>query len=242
MLDGKNKTLRIGLAGDYDAGVIAHQAIPLALDMAADVVSLRVQHQWLPTADIGNGEILAGLDGIWCVPASPYRDMQGALTAIRFAREQQIPFLGTCGGFQHALIEYARNRLSWLQADHGETSPDSPHAIITPLSCSLVETTASIHLLPGSLIAQAYGMLEIAECYRCSYGLRPELEAAMFGDTLKISGRGPEGEIRSVELQDHPFFVATLFQPERAAMQGTLPALVAAFVKACALGSEGVYP
>ncbi|WP_201006751.1 CTP synthase C-terminal region-related (seleno)protein [Pseudomonas cichorii] len=239
MLDAKGKTLRIGLVGDFDAEVPAHQAIPLALGMAAEVVSVQVQHQWLPTPWIGEGEILAGFDGIWCVPASPYRDMQGALSAIRFARERQIPFLGTCGGFQHALIEYARNCLGWQDAEHGETSPDSPHTIITPLSCSLVEATAPIHLVSDSLIAKAYGVSEIAERYRCSYGLRPELEASMFGDALKISGRGPEGDIRSIELQGHPFFVATLFQPERAALQGVVPVLVTTFVRACAHSAEG---
>ncbi|MCV4268091.1 CTP synthase C-terminal region-related (seleno)protein [Pseudomonas capsici] len=239
MQDGKGKALRIGLVGDFDPEVPAHQAIPLALDMGAVIDSPQVQHQWLPTPEIGEGEILTGFDGIWCVPASPYRDMQGALTAIRFARERQIPFLGTCGGFQHALIEYARNCLGWQDAEHAETSPDSPRTIITPLSCSLVETTAAIKLLPDSLIAQAYGTSEIAERYRCRYGLRPELEGSMFGHGLKVSGRGPEGDIRSIELQGHPFFVATLFQPERAALQGVVPALVAAFVRACARCAEG---
>ncbi|MFJ4145514.1 CTP synthase [Pseudomonas sp. NPDC089734] len=233
MSEGKGKTLQIALVGDFDADVPAHRAIPLALDMAADTANCEVRFQWLPTPDIGDGSVLAGFDGIWCVPASPYRDMQGALTAIRRAREQQTPFLGTCGGFQHALIEYARNGLGWVDAEHVETSPDALNAIITPLSCSLVETTDSIHLVPGSVIAQAYGMHEIAERYRCRYGLRPELEAAIFGDTLRASGRGPEGDVRCIELQDHPFFVATLFQPERAALEGRVPALVAAFVQAC---------
>ncbi|KEZ67256.1 hypothetical protein C5I_0132965, partial [Pseudomonas syringae pv. syringae FF5] len=67
----------------------------------------------------------------------------------------------------------------------------------------------------------------------CRYGLRRELESALFGEHLKVSGRGPEGEVRSMELQGHPFYVATLFQPERAALQGQTPPVVAAFVRAC---------
>jgi len=67
----------------------------------------------------------AGFDGFWCVPASPYRDIDGALRAIRFAREQRRPFLGTCGGFQHAVLEYARNVLGWADAEHGELAPNA---------------------------------------------------------------------------------------------------------------------
>ncbi|KPC02813.1 hypothetical protein ALQ72_02119 [Pseudomonas syringae pv. maculicola] len=105
------RTLQIGLVGDFIAQVPAHQAIPLALQMAADALQAQVAITWLPTPQIGNGARFGQFDGVWCVPASPYRDMQGALTAIRFARERLVPFLGTCGGFQHALVEYARNCL-----------------------------------------------------------------------------------------------------------------------------------
>jgi CTP synthase (UTP-ammonia lyase) len=129
--------IRIALVGDYDEGVPAHQAIPVALDRVAGETGIVVEFHWLPTPEVGDGAGLQAFDGIWCVPASPYRDMNGALTAIRYARENQVPFLGTCGGFQHALLEYARNYLGWSDAEHAETAPDSARAIITPLSCSL---------------------------------------------------------------------------------------------------------
>ncbi|WP_434677276.1 CTP synthase [Pseudomonas sp. R1-18] len=228
-----HRTLHIGLVGDFNPQVPAHRAIPLALAMAAEKVGIQVTPHWLPTTTIGTGDSLAVFDGLWCVPASPYLDMQGALTAIRFARERQVPFLGTCGGFQHALIEHARHCLGWQDAEHGETSPDAPNLIIAPLSCALLDTTATIYLTADSRIATAYGRQEITERYQCRYGLRPELEAAMFADDLKVSGRGSDGDIRSVERDDHPFFIATLFQPERAVLAGTLPPLVAAFLQAC---------
>jgi CTP synthase (UTP-ammonia lyase) len=232
-LDRTGETLRIGLVGDLNPQVPAHRAIPLALAMAAEKMGIRITPQWLPTSAIGTGDSLEAFDGLWCVPASPYLDMQGVLTAIRFAREHQVPFLGTCGGFQHALIEHARHCLGWQDAEHGETSPDSPNLIIAPLSCALLDTTATIYLNADSRIAAAYGRQEIAERYQCRYGLRPELETAMFAGALKVSGREPDGDIRSVERDDHPFFMATLFQPERAVLAGTLPPLVTAFMQAC---------
>ncbi len=83
------------------------------------------------------------------------------------------------------------------------------------------------------MIAQAYGKLDIAECYQCRYGLRAELHQELFAGALGVSGRDKNGEIRAIELQGHPFFVASLFQPERTALDGRLPPLVAAFLGAC---------
>jgi CTP synthase (UTP-ammonia lyase) len=230
----QKQAVRIALVGDYDESVPAHQAIPVALDRVASETGIVAEFQWIPTPDVGTGEGLEAFEGIWCVPASPYRDMDGALTAIRFARKGQVPFLGTCGGFQHALLEYARNHLGWTDAEHAETAPDSDRAIITPLICSLVEAFAPIRLLPGSRIAKAYGALETHEHYRCRYGLRKELEAEVFAGPLKVSGYDHDNEVRAMELNGHPFFLATLFQPERAALEGTTPPLVKAFVLACA--------
>ncbi|TDV63469.1 CTP synthase [Pseudomonas sp. LP_7_YM] len=232
------QVIRIALVGDYDEDVPAHQAIPVALERAAGETGIGVEFQWLPTPEIGDAANLKAFDGIWCVPASPYRDMNGALTAIRYAREQRVAFLGTCGGFQHAVLEYARHHLGWVDAEHGETAPDSDQAIITPLSCSLVEAFAPIRLLPGSRIANAYAAEQTHERYRCRYGLRKELEAQIFAGPLKVSGYDQDNEVRAMELDGHPFFVATLFQPERAALEGMTPPLVKAFVLACAKSED----
>lgn len=229
----QQSVIRVALVGDYDEDVPAHRAIPVALKRVADELGISLYWQWCPTCEVGEGNDLRTFDGIWCVPASPYRDMDGALTGIRFAREQRVPFLGTCGGFQHALLEFARNQLGWTDAEHAETAPDSDRAIITPLSCSLVEAFALIRLTPGSRIANAYGALETQERYRCRYGLRKELESAIFAESMKVSGYDLDDEVRAIELQGHPFFVATLFQPERAALEGLTPPLVKAFVQAC---------
>ena len=93
------KTVSIGLIGDYNESVPAHQAIPLALQHAAESSKIAVEYQWVPTEDIVSIANISQFDGLWCVPASPYRNMDGALLTIRHARESSIPFLGTCGGF-----------------------------------------------------------------------------------------------------------------------------------------------
>jgi CTP synthase (UTP-ammonia lyase) len=226
--------VRIGLIGDYGATVLAHQAIPLALQLAADAVAVAVKSEWVPTEEIRDLARVSYFDGLWCVPASPYRSMDGALLAIRYAREQKRPFLGTCGGFQHAIIEYARNVLGWADADHAETAPDAVRPVIAPLECALVEATGAVRLRAGSRIAKAYGRDETTEGYRCSYGLNPGFQAALVSGPLRIGAEDVMAEVRAVELDDHPFFVATLFQPERSALKGQLPPLVAEFVRACA--------
>ncbi|AHC37463.1 hypothetical protein U771_24890 [Pseudomonas gorinensis] len=229
----KTTALHLALIGDYNPDVIAHQAIPLALQQAADTLGLKVHVQWLETDTLGPHQPLQGFDGFWCVPASPYRDTDGALRAIRFAREQRRPFLGTCGGFQHAVLEYARNVLDWADAEHGELAPKARRAVITPLSCALVEASDTVRLAPYTRIAQAYDSLDIEEGYRCRYGINPEFADALLEGNLIASGHDSAGDLRAVELLDHPFFVATLFQPERAALKGITPPLAIALLKAC---------
>lgn len=232
-------SISIGLIGDYNAAVLAHQAIPRALDRAGEVVGVSVDYEWVPTVEIRNESRVNGYDGLWCVPASPYRSMEGALRGIRFAREsvrqaQGRPFLGTCGGFQHAIIEYARNVLGWVDAEHAEAAPNAARPVITPLACALVEKTDTICFHEGSMLAAAYGCLETTEGYHCSYGINPAFLSALFSGPLRVSAEDRAGEVRAVELEGHPFFVATLFQPERAALTGKTPPIVVAFVRAAA--------
>lgn len=97
-----------------------------------------------------------------------------------------------------------------------------------------MEAVDSIRLLEGSLIADAYETSEIREGYRCRYGVNPEFKRELLASDLHAVGHDAAGDLRAVELRAHPFFVATLFQPERAALKGVLPPLVRAFVEACA--------
>jgi CTP synthase (UTP-ammonia lyase) len=226
--------VRIALIGDHNPGVTAHRAIPLALELAAGSIGLDVQPSWLHTTTIPDpaAGFLSRYHGIWCVPASPYASTAGALRAIRYAREARTPFLGTCGGFQHALIEYARHVLGWSAADHAENDPSATLAIVTPLSCALVERSGAIRLQAGSRAAELCGTLELNEEYHCSYGLNSTYEADLERGGLRVTGRDPAGEARVVELDDHPFYLATLFQPERAGLRGACHPLIAGFVTA----------
>src|SRR5687767_1379109 len=154
--------IRILLVGDHNDSVIAHGAIPRALALAAAKAGAEVTYRWLPTEQIASSDSLADAkaNGIWCVPGSPYRNMEGALTAIRFAREKKIPFLGTCGGFQHALIEYARNALNISEADHAESSPETKTPLISKLSCSLINKSETIRIYPQTRLAKIYDSLK----------------------------------------------------------------------------------
>lgn len=224
------ETLRIALVGDYNPEIAAHQAIPLAIDDAAAVQELTADYDWLATDEIASADDLVGYDAIWVVPGSPYKSAQGAFTAIRYARENGVPFLGTCGGFQHALIEYARNVMGWNDAAHAETDSEG-RMVVTPLACSLVEQAGTIELRSNTLIARAYGKDAIEESYHCNYGVSPEFAAELDKGDLRVTGWDEEGEVRAVELVTHPFFVVTLFQHERAALSGRPAPLVHALLR-----------
>lgn len=202
--------------------------------MAAD--GSDVHPQWLDTESALQAE-LDSYAGFWCVPASPYRSMEGALRVIRFAREQGRPFLGTCGGYQHAVLEFARNVLNISGAGHTEVDPSTSEPVITSLACSLIEAGEILHTVPGTRLHKIYGVDEIRETYRCSYGLNPAYLPRLVAAGMRIGVTGPAGEARALELPGHPFFFATLFQPERSALAGHSHPLVKTFVAAASATS-----
>jgi CTP synthase (UTP-ammonia lyase) len=226
--------VRICLIGDYDPEVTAHQAIPKALALAAN--GEPVEPVWLETERAMDAD-LEPYAGFWCVPSSPYRSMEGALRAIRFARETGRPFLGTCAGCQHAILEFARNVLHIAEAGHTECDPSSAEPVITKLTCSLVEVDETLDLMAGSRLRQIYGADEVRETYHCRFGLNPAYVARLTNGGLKIGATGAGGEVRAMELPDHQFFFATLFQPERSALKGISHPLIIALVAAASRGS-----
>jgi CTP synthase (UTP-ammonia lyase) len=223
----------IGLIGDRSDAVVAHRAIPLALAMAARELSIEVEHEWVPSEEVTSTKRIESFDGLWCIPGSPYRSMDGVLLAIQYARERERPFLGTCGGFQHAVIEYARNVLRLRDADHAESSPDAERAVISPLACGLLDDFAPLKLIAGTRLAEAYGELRIEEEFMCRFGVNPVFRAALVTGPLRESAVDESGDLRAIELDGRAFFIGTLFQPERAARNGRTPPLVIAFLRAC---------
>jgi CTP synthase (UTP-ammonia lyase) len=123
--------------------------------------------------------------------------------------------------------------LGLAEADHAETNPSATFALITPLVCSLVGGAQGvIFFRPGTRIAAIYGQPEATEEFNCNYGVSPDHQALLESSNLHVSGVDSENEIRVVELEGHPFFIATLFQPERSAFNGVAHPLIRAFVQA----------
>ncbi|HEY7347201.1 MAG TPA: CTP synthase [Ktedonobacterales bacterium] len=236
------QSIRIGLIGDFSPHVKAHYAIPRAIELALSGLDCQAEASWLSTPLLEKAdaeETLAGYDALWCVPGSPYESMDGALRGIQFARERHVPFLGTCGGFQHAIIEYARNALGLAEADHAESNPDAAMLLMAPLTCSLVEQGGAITFRPGSRIATIYNRLEAYEQYHCSYGLNPGYQSLLEQGGIEITGWDSDGEARVFELPEHPFFIGTLFQPERSALNDVAHPLIRAFLEAASAARAG---
>ncbi len=232
-MTSRAESVRIALVGDRSDSVPAHQAIPRALALARAAAGADVTGVWVPTTAIRHAAAdLEAFAAVWAVPGSPYASMDGALAAIRFARETGRPFLGTCGGFQHALIEIARDVCGVAGADHAESNPDASDPVVTALDCALVEATGDITFAPGSRLHAIFGGKPAREGYRCRYGPNPAWRARLEAAGLRFSGFDPDGAVRAGELEAHPFFVGTLFQPERSALRGEAHPLIIAFVAA----------
>jgi CTP synthase (UTP-ammonia lyase) len=226
--------MRVALIGDYSASVKAHQAIPLALTLACESRGCAAEWQWLHTATLPDdpSEQLAPFHGIWCVPASPYANTRGAIAAIRNAREHRKPFLGTCGGFQHALLEYAEAVWGIARPIHAELDPHGADPVIAPLECSLVEQADDVRFDPTSKLSRIYRAESAHEEYHCRYGLSRHYCDRLASGPLRASAWDSAGDVRAVELDGHPFFIATLFQPERSALGSRRHPLIRAFVDA----------
>jgi CTP synthase (UTP-ammonia lyase) len=156
------------------------------------------------------------------------------LAAIRCARERRLPFLGTCGGFQYAMIEYARSVCGLEDVEHGESHPDAERLLIEPLNCSLVGEERAIWVVPGTLAERTMRSRVSTERFHCAFGLNPEYRDVLEANGLRFSGFDEDGFPRIVELPGHPFYLATLFQPELAGDEGYAHPIVAAFAAAAA--------
>src|SRR5215472_16357157 len=133
-------TVRIGILGDFNPEFRSHHATNDCLQHAAAKLDLTVESQWLPTpslVDNGAKKALESFDGLWASPGSPYQSMKGMLKGIEFARRRDWPFLGTCGGFQYAIIEFARNVLGIADADTAENNSGSKNIVIYPVACAV---------------------------------------------------------------------------------------------------------
>jgi CTP synthase (UTP-ammonia lyase) len=117
-------------------------------------------------------------------------------------------------------------------AEHEETAPHASRLVISKLACSLAGTTQAVRIVPGTLACQAYGKEQAVEQFRCSYGINPEYRDAIEDGILGVTGVGPDGEVRVVELPGHRFFIATLFLPQLSSSAEAPHPLIVAYLKA----------
>lgn len=227
--------LSLAVIGDFNAEFKPHPATNEALTDAAKALDLALTINWLPTRTlIERIDNLRDFDGLLIAPGSPYESMQGALNAIEFGRTTPRPVLGTCGGFQHIVIEYARNVLNFEDAEHAEYDPYASNLVISKLECSLAGQFLAIEIKEDSNVFRIYGKRSIKEHYYCNFGLNPEYQEILDKGGLRVVGVDQNNEARILELPDHPFFVATLFVPQLNSSYADPHPLLVAFLKAMA--------
>lgn len=222
--------MTIGIIGEYNPANVTHSATDSAL------ARLGAEARWIPTPEAEAGSsVLAGYDGLMISPGGPYLSMDGALTAIRYARENDVPLLGTCAGFQHILVEYARDVLGIAGAAHAEVDPEAAELICVPLTCSLVGQEHVVLIEPGTFAAGLYQSAQSVEPFYCNFGLNPAYREPLERAGLRFSGFDEDGEPRILELPGHRFFVGTLFVPQAARNPAAPHPVLSAFLKASAV-------
>jgi len=223
--------MKIALVGDYDATVRAHQAIPNAIEIAAKALAANAEIRWIHSSEV-EPQALTEVDALWCVPLSPYRDPERVIDAIRFARETDLPFLGTCAGYQHTLLEFARNVLGCEEAASSEDNPETSMPLITALGCRLADEADAVKLLPGSRLAEIYRTDRIVEEYNCGFGVNPDYLPLFASSDLKFCATDDSAQPRACELDGKRFFFGTAYQPERSALQHRTHPLITTFLMA----------
>jgi CTP synthase (UTP-ammonia lyase) len=229
---------RIGVVGEYQPNFAPHTAISSSVEHALTAApSLPpIALQWVATSDAEHisDEELATFAGWWIAPGSPYRSIDGALKVIRYAREHDIPLLGTCGGYQHVVLEYARNVLGFADAAHAEYDPYASDLFITALSCSLVGQTMTVMLRDNTTAARLYPKNRVTERYYCNFGLNLDHLPALTAAGLVVSGTDHDGEPRILELPNLRYFLATLFVPQTSSTPTSPHPLIVGLLRAAA--------
>lgn len=206
----------IGIVGDYN-NHIAQSTIADSIEHSNKLLNLSTDFEWISTEMLNNENyeiLLKKYNGIWSAPGSPVKHLNGVINSIRYAREKKIPYLGTCAGYQHTIIEYARNVAGFKNAQHAEYSDDLDNQFISKMSCSLQGTKAAVILQKGSKVSRIFGSTEIEGHYFCNYGLDTKYTFVFTQSNFLISGHDTLNEIRILELKNHPFFIATVFVPQ----------------------------
>ncbi|MBA3277640.1 MAG: CTP synthase [Geodermatophilaceae bacterium] len=207
--------MEVLVIGDFDRGFAPHVATNAAIEHSAAALGLDVEVGWRATEPLDKdlGDVTEA-DALWCAPGSACRSLTGAVAALRFGRENGVPTLGTCGGCQHIIIEFARNVLGFSDAQHAEYDPYASRLFISSLACSLAGRTMAVNLTSGSRVAEMYAGARTEEQYYCNFGLNDDYRTPLENAGLLVTGVDDDGEARVLELSEHRFYVATLFVPQ----------------------------
>jgi CTP synthase (UTP-ammonia lyase) len=238
-------TMKIAIVGDFNRGKHSHWATEAALFHAGSRAGFAVEPHWIATPSLASGNAvdrLSGFDGVWGAPGSPYASMAGILNAIEYAREGGVPYLGTCAGFQYALIEFTRHVLGVEDADSAENQSGSSNIVITPVYCETpgadfgrprMAGPGLARPTPGTLLEALCGSNDLAEEYFCSFETNADFVPRWEAAGLSAAARGGDGELRALELRSHRFFIATLFQPQLSSSFERPHPIIEGFLKAC---------
>ena len=222
---------RIALLGDFDRSHVTHRELEAAVTQLPD----GVETVWVGS-DSAAARAPEAFDGLWVLPGTPYRDDDAVDAAIGWALASGTPLLGTCGGFQYAVLALARRRAGIAEAVHAELEPDAAAPVVAPLACSLIGEERTVTCVPGTRLAAICGTAPFTGFHWCNYGLADAFVARLEAAGVVVSARAPDAGVEGIELPDHPFFVATLFQPQVGALSGApLHPLIEAFAQACGL-------
>lgn len=226
---------KIAIIGDYNPNEESHCRIMESLKEVAQKMQGELEAQWFPSEALDvSGEHLKLFDGFWFSPGSPYKDVKNVLSAIQYARENGVPALGTCAGFQHMVIEFARNVLEICGADSEENDVACADAVIAKLLCTLMYQKEQLTISDSnSILARTVGEHELIGEYRCNYGFN-EAYHSVFQNSNEIAAivKSPNGYLRGFELKEHPFFIGTLFIPQLDFGGDSAYRIIKSFVKA----------
>jgi CTP synthase (UTP-ammonia lyase) len=225
------KPVVIGIIGEFHSESKSQILLNQSLDWLKK--SYRFEYEWVGTLAVEkNGErILKNFSGIWSAPGSPFASLEGGIAAVEYARTRNIPHLGTCGGFQHMIIEFARNVLNIKNAQHEEYDSTAPNLFISKLSCSLVGKTMTVKIKENTVAFRSYRKNESVEDYYCSFGINPDFRDKLNHPEFAISGVDRDGEIRIIENPENDFFVGTLFVPQSRATEDSPHPIIETFIR-----------
>lgn len=224
--------MRILALGDRNPEHLTHRELDAAFE-------LMPTGGWVAT-DSDEARALDDVDGVWLLPGSPYRSDDAAYAAIRHCLSSGVPFLGTCGGFQYACVELARALAGVGGAAHAESDPEAAELVVAPLSCTLYGDTRLVSPVPGTRLASICGAAPFEGFYFCGFGLAAQYSSALEAAGVVLAGSAPDGGVVAIELREHPFFLATAFQPQVGASSSRkLHPLITAFLDAAASHASG---